>query len=82
MWDFKGIIERAKGIKTKESQLKWHDWKRYSSRQKTKIGMGGSLGEITFDGDVMPFFSLIKTGEVLHVGKGTSFGLGMYDVAL
>lgn len=33
-WDFKGIIERAKGIKTRESQLRWYDWKRYSSRQE------------------------------------------------
>ncbi|MFA4910033.1 MAG: CRISPR system precrRNA processing endoribonuclease RAMP protein Cas6 [Desulfobacteria bacterium] len=81
-WDFKGIIERAKEIKTKETQLRWYDWKRYSSRQDTKIGMGGFLGEITFGGDVAPFFPLIMAGEVLHVGKGTSFGLGRYEMRL
>ena len=81
-WDFKGMIERAKGIKTKETQLRWYDWKRYSSRQETKIGMGGFIGEITFDGDVAPFFPLIRAGEVLHVGKSTSFGLGRYEIRL
>ncbi|PIP08640.1 MAG: hypothetical protein COX51_03455, partial [Syntrophobacteraceae bacterium CG23_combo_of_CG06-09_8_20_14_all_50_8] len=51
-------------------------------RQETKIGMGGFVGEITFDGDAAPFFPLIRAGEVLHVGKGTSFGLGQYEMRL
>jgi CRISPR/Cas system endoribonuclease Cas6 (RAMP superfamily) len=40
--------------------------------------MGGFIGEITFDGNVEPFISLIKAGEILHVGKGSGFGLGKY----
>ncbi len=81
-WDFRGIIERAKEIKIKKRNLKWYDWERYSSRQETKMNMGGFVGEITFEGDIAPFMPLIKAGEVLHVGKGTGFGLGKYELSL
>ncbi len=78
-WDFKGIIQKAKDIKVKKSSLKWYDWERYSARQDTKMKMGGFVGEITFEGDIEPFMDLIMAGEVLHVGKGTGFGLGKYE---
>ncbi len=42
--------------------------------------MGGFVGEVTFAGNIGPFIPLIKVGEILHVGKGTSFGLGRYEI--
>jgi CRISPR-associated endoribonuclease Cas6 len=78
--DFKGIIEKAKAVKTVDKKLRWHDWERYSGRQERRINMGGFLGEISFEGDLRPFMPLIEAGEVLHVGKGTVFGLGRYEV--
>lgn len=79
-WDFKGLIEQAKEIKVKSQNFKWYDWERYSGRQETRLKMGGFVGDISFEGDVGPFMPLIKAGEVLHVGKGTGFGLGKYEV--
>ena len=79
-WDFKGIIEQSKEIKVKEKNLKWYEWERYSGRQETRLKMGGFVGEITFEGDIEPFMPFIKAGEVLHVGKGTGFGLGKYCI--
>lgn len=79
-WDFKGIIEMAKQIRVTDSALRWYDWERYSARQDTRMKMGGFLGEITFEGNIEPFMPLIKAGEILHVGKGTSFGLGKYEI--
>lgn len=79
-WDFRGLIDKAKEAKVKESKLRWYDWTRYSGRQETRIKMGGFVGEITFEGDLTPFISLIKAGEVLHVGKGTGFGLGRFKI--
>ena len=78
--DFKGIIEQAKEIKVKSQNLKWYDWERYSGRQETRMKMGGFVGNITFEGNIEPFMPLIKAGEVLHVGKGTGFGLGKYRI--
>ena len=79
-WDFKGLIEKAKEVRVKEKKLRWHDWERYSGRQETRMKMGGFLGEIIFEGEIGPFMPLIKAGEILHVGKGTSFGLGKYRI--
>ena len=79
-WDFKGIIEIAKDVKVKKQALTWHDWERYSTRQDTRMKMGGFVGNISFEGNIEPFMQLIKAGEILHVGKGTSFGLGKYRI--
>ncbi|MBU2054649.1 MAG: CRISPR system precrRNA processing endoribonuclease RAMP protein Cas6 [Proteobacteria bacterium] len=81
-WDFKGCIEKAKEISTKKVNLKWYTWQRYSARQDQRIDMDGFVGDITFEGDLAPFVSLLKAGEVLHVGKGTTFGLGRYEMRL
>jgi CRISPR-associated endoribonuclease Cas6 len=79
-WDFKGIIEKAIKVTVKKRNLKWYEWERYSARQDTRMNMGGFVGEISFEGDVGPFMPLINAGEVLHVGKGTGFGLGKYGI--
>lgn len=77
-WDFKRIIDMAKEIKVRQSRLKWFDWERYSARQDTKMKLGGFVGDIIFEGNIQPFMSLIRVGELLHVGKATTFGLGKY----
>ncbi|NOZ70139.1 MAG: CRISPR system precrRNA processing endoribonuclease RAMP protein Cas6 [Deferribacteres bacterium] len=80
-WDFRGIIEQAKGVKVRDRNLRWHDWQRYSSRQETRMNMGGFTGDITFEGDIEPFMDIIRAGEILHAGKGTAFGLGRFSIA-
>jgi len=77
--DFKGLIERAESITVKHNNLTWYDWERYSSRQDRKMKLGGLVGEITFEGNIGEFMPFIKLGEILHIGKGTSFGLGKYE---
>jgi len=78
--DFKEMIERAGSVETRQNRLNWHDWERYSNRQKTRMKMGGVLGSVQYEGDMTEFSPLIKLGEQVHVGKGTSFGLGKYMI--
>jgi CRISPR-associated endoribonuclease Cas6 len=78
--DFRGIIHDAEKVETKKRSLAWQDWERYSNRQETKMKMGGFVGEITFQGDLEQFLPFITLGEYIHVGKGTSFGLGKYKI--
>lgn len=35
--DFKGIIEKSKEIETRDGNVHWHDWERYSARQDTRM---------------------------------------------
>lgn len=79
-WDFRGTIERAQEIRLKDHNLRWYDWERYSTRQDTRMKMGGFIGKATFEGNIGPFMSLLRAGEILHAGKGTSFGLGKYEM--
>ncbi|MBF0337413.1 MAG: CRISPR system precrRNA processing endoribonuclease RAMP protein Cas6 [Nitrospirae bacterium] len=81
LWNHKNIIDNAAYVSILEDKLEWWDWQRYSSRQKTHMKMGGLTGTIIYRGDIEPFYSIVKAGEVLHVGKGTSFGLGKYTIA-
>jgi len=74
------IIEKAKKVQTIGSNLHWYDWERYSSRQKTRMKLGGFMGDISFEGDLAEFMPFIKLGEYLHIGKGTVYGLGKYQI--
>lgn len=79
--DFRGLISNAAQIETGRSSLKWYDWERYSNRQQTKMNLGGFIGEIEYTGEAIEeFLPLIAAGEILHVGAGTGFGLGRYEV--
>lgn len=79
-WDFKEIIKKAEAVKVKHRGLKWYEWERYSARQDTRLKMGGFVGKIVFEGEIESFMPLLKAGEILHVGKGTGFGLGKYEI--
>jgi len=80
-FNYKYFISCADEIKIKEKNIKWYDWERYSSRQDTRMKLGGFLGDITFEGDLKEFIPFIKLGEYIHIGKQTSFGLGKYEIA-
>ncbi|MFQ5963842.1 MAG: CRISPR system precrRNA processing endoribonuclease RAMP protein Cas6 [Candidatus Scalinduaceae bacterium] len=56
-----------------------HDIKN-SASQKQRVTMGGFIGKAVFEGDIEGFMTLIALGEYVHVGKGTSFGLGKYVI--
>ncbi len=78
--DFKGLIRQAEAVQVRERDIHWVDWERYSTRQKTRMKLGGFVGKIVFEGDLAPFMPYIKIGEGVHVGKATSFGLGKYII--
>jgi hypothetical protein len=80
--DYRALIERAAKVQTLSISLKWDDWERYSNRQRTKMNLGGFIGEIEFTGEEMAaFLPLLVAGELLHIGAGTTFGLGKYEIA-
>ncbi|RMD54747.1 MAG: CRISPR system precrRNA processing endoribonuclease RAMP protein Cas6 [Nitrospirae bacterium] len=75
------LLEMSKDIEILDKHLHWHDWIRYSNRQKTKMKMGGIKGEFRIRGEIKPFLPFLKIGEYIHVGKGTTMGLGRYIIS-
>jgi CRISPR/Cas system endoribonuclease Cas6 (RAMP superfamily) len=65
----------------RDGNIRWRDWERYSARQDTRMKMGGFVGKVNYRGDVGEFLPLLRLGEILHLGKGTGFGLGRYEIA-
>ena len=44
------------------------------------MSLGGFLGTLAIEGDLAPLWPLLRTAEVLHVGKGATFGLGKLEL--
>ncbi len=80
-WQTEPFLERAEEVRIADSRLEWRDWQRYSNRQGRKMKLGGFVGELDLEGDLAPFDALLRTAEVIHLGKGTTFGLGKVEVA-
>lgn len=76
------LLELSKGVEINGRNLRWHDWIRYSSRQKTEMYMGGVVGTFTISGNLVPFLPFLKVGEYAHTGKATSMGLGRYRISI
>lgn len=68
----------ADQIQDTTRQLNWRDWKRYSSRQKQEMTLGGLMGDWQLDQVPAELLPIIYLGQWLHVGKEISFGLGKY----
>ena len=53
---------------------------RYSNRQQSKMVFRGIEGELKVSGVSDELLQVILAGELLHIGKNTSFGFGRYRV--
>jgi hypothetical protein len=80
--DFKGLIERARKVRTASSTLRWQRQQRFSGRQEQWIDMNGVIGGVVFEAAapeaMQPYLPLLAAGEWVHVGKGAVMGLGKY----
>lgn len=80
--DFARLAQTSRGVQIEHRDLRWFDWSRYSSRQRTRVPMGGVIGHLTLDGDALaPYWPYIWFGQWTHAGKGASMGLGRYQAA-
>lgn len=78
-FDWQRLRHHADGVQDRDLRLYWREWTRYSSRQDTRMQMGGLLGDLTLAGPGIPaFWCALWLGQWVRVGKGTSFGLGHY----
>ena len=76
------LLAMADVIKTDAQEFRVFRWERTSGRDHRRIAMDGVIGNLTASGDLTPFLPVLRAGEFLHVGSGTSMGLGKYRVAV
>jgi hypothetical protein len=74
--DYRGLVNRSRGVSIVDADLNWFDWKRYSHRQDREMLMGGMMGSVSYEGNISEFMPLIDFCAEVHVGKQTAFGLG------
>lgn len=78
--DFRGFISQAERVRLAVQRTRWVDWERYSSRQDTRMKLGGIVGTATYEFDdpnlTALFLPWLLLGQYVHVGKGVTFGLG------
>ena len=79
-FDVKAVLELAKGLHTVYSRMEPMRWARYSARQNRKIDMTGMVGQVELAGELGPFMPLFRAVELVHLGKGTAFGMGRVEV--
>lgn len=82
--DYDPIVESAKSIKVKDSDLTWHHQTRKSrtmfdsSGQRATQDQSGFTGTISFVGELRQFMPLLLLGQYIHIGEDTTFGSGWY----
>ncbi len=62
------------------SEMRWKDTTRKSWVQNQKMKFGGLIGQVFIEDVPEELQTLLKAGEIIHVGKQTTFGLGKYKV--
>ncbi len=67
-------------VQTRVVALKPVEVRRYSRRQHRRHELHGFQGVLELQGPLGPFLPLFLAGEVVHLGKSTSFGMGQYQI--
>ncbi|MEO0005062.1 MAG: CRISPR system precrRNA processing endoribonuclease RAMP protein Cas6 [candidate division WOR-3 bacterium] len=74
--DHKNLIAQAEKVRLKDALLAGDEWSHFSRRQQRLIQREGVTGWLIYQGEIAPFLPYLRAGEILHIGKGTSFGMG------
>ena len=78
---YRELAAMAESVKIVDKDLRWQDWHRYSSRQKTSMRLGGMVGTVCYEGEKLEvFMPLLRYVEQVHLGKQTTFGLGRLEI--
>lgn len=77
-WPVDDWLALADGVSHRPA-LAWRDWHRFSARQRQRMNLGGLVGQWAWADVPEPVQALLRLGELLHVGKEASFGLGAFE---
>ena len=72
------LLRLADGAVTERADFDIYEWDRMSGRQGRRVAMDGVVGRLTASGELTELAPYFEAGERVHVGSGTSMGLGKY----
>ena len=58
----------------------WHEARDPVARARSEMPLGGKVGRLLYGEAAARFFSLLKAGEILHLGKNVASGCGRIQV--
>ena len=70
--------EEYPGVMDKKEWIE--EMPRYSNRKSEKMLLKGIRGELVLDEVTPDILAILITGELIHIGKNTSFGFGRYEI--
>jgi len=75
------LAEAAQAVRRVEDRTRWLDLRRYSTRQKTAMRIGGAVGTVVYESPqgFQPFALPLALVELLYIGKLTSMGFGRME---
>lgn len=78
---FAALLDEAANTDIEDADLRWWEGTRHSSRQRSRIPMGGIVGSFVARGPVVAaLWPCLWLGQWTHIGKGCTMGLGRYVV--
>jgi len=78
--DFKGLGERSEQVQTVESDVRWLERSRVSSKTHQRHELSGFVGACTYEGELAEFIPWLAAGELVGVGRHTTWGNGQYTI--
>jgi hypothetical protein len=80
--DFRGVVERARSIKTVRSELRHVAVERRSSRTGQRHGIGGVVGFAEYAGDLAEFMPYLEAVSWAGVGRHCTWGNGQIQTEI
>ena len=78
--DFKDLGKRSEQVRTLDTSVAWQERSRRSSRTHQRHELSGFVGNCTYEGDLREFLPWLIAGEMVHVGRHTAWGNGLYEL--
>jgi hypothetical protein len=76
------LLDLARSARPLETAWRYAPLERESLRQNRKIPLDGVTGGVTVRGPLGPLLPYLDAGRWLHVGKGSSLGLGGFELGV
>jgi hypothetical protein len=83
--DFRALKEAARSLPLSCRDLAWREFRRYSTRQRQWLPMGGIVGSAVLDFGTATdaaeaLWPFLVVGARIGAGKAVTMGFGVYDV--